>query len=79
LETELRHSAHCGSILAQRALRHYRGIDAPEWVRANVYVRPIAYKSAERVGVIPDEQDAFALIALPFGDYLRAKKGSMRV
>ncbi len=43
--------------------------------RTNVYVRPLAYKSAERVGVCPDDQDAFALIALPFGDYLHADKG----
>lgn len=41
----------------------------------NVYVRPLAYKSAERVGVSPDDQDAFAIIALPFGDYLHAEKG----
>ncbi len=41
----------------------------------NVYVRPLAYKSAERVGVSPDDQDAFALVALPFGDYLHADKG----
>jgi len=43
--------------------------------RTNVYVRPLAYKSAERVGVAPDEQDAFAIVALPFGDYLHAEKG----
>ena len=41
----------------------------------NVYVRPLAYKSAERVGVSPDGQDAFAIVALPFGDYLHAEKG----
>ena len=41
----------------------------------NVYVRPLAYKSAERVGVSPDDQDAFAIIALPFGEYLHADKG----
>lgn len=41
----------------------------------NVYVRPLAYKSAERVGVSPDNQDAFAVIALPFGEYLHADKG----
>ena len=44
-------------------------------LRTNVYVRPIAYKSAERVGVSTDDQDAFAVIALPFGDYLHAEKG----
>jgi branched-chain amino acid aminotransferase len=43
--------------------------------RTNVYVRPLAYKCAERVGVSPDDQDAFAIVALPFGDYLHADKG----
>ncbi len=43
--------------------------------KTNVYVRPLAYKSAERVGVSPDDEDAFSLIALPFGDYLHAEKG----
>ena len=43
--------------------------------RTNVYVRPLAYKSAERIGVSPDDQHAFAVIALPFGDYLHAEKG----
>ncbi len=44
-------------------------------LKTNVYVRPIAYKSAERVGVSPDDQDAWAIIALPFGDYLHAEHG----
>ena len=43
--------------------------------KTNVYVRPLAYKSAERIGVSPDDQDAFAVIALPFGEYLHADKG----
>ena len=43
--------------------------------RTDVYVRPLAYKSAERVGVSPDQEDAFAVIALPFGDYLHSDKG----
>ncbi len=43
--------------------------------RANVYIRPIAYKCAERIGVAPDEQDAFAMVALPFGEYLHAEQG----
>lgn len=43
--------------------------------RSNLYVRPIAYKSAERIGVAPDEQDAFAIVVLPFGEYLHAEKG----
>jgi branched-chain amino acid aminotransferase len=44
-------------------------------LRTNVYVRPLAYKCAERVGVSTDDQDAFAVIALPFGDYLKAENG----
>lgn len=44
-------------------------------LRTNVYVRPLAYKCAERVGVCTDDQDALALIALPFGDYLHAEMG----
>lgn len=43
--------------------------------RTNVYVRPIAFKSAERVGVATDDQNSWAVIALPFGDYLHAEKG----
>jgi len=43
--------------------------------KQNIYVRPIAYKSAERVGVYPDDQDAFSVIAIPFGDYLPSEKG----
>jgi len=43
--------------------------------RTNVYIRPLAYKSAERVGVSTDDQDAFAIAAMPFGEYLPADKG----
>ena len=43
--------------------------------RTNVYVRPIAFKSAERIGVSTDDQDSWAIVALPFGDYLHAEKG----
>jgi len=43
--------------------------------RSNVYVRPIAYKSSARIGVHTDENDAYALIALPFGQYFEKKKG----
>jgi branched-chain amino acid aminotransferase len=43
--------------------------------RSHVYVRPLAYKSAERVGVNPDNRDSFSLIVVPFGDYLDSRKG----
>jgi branched-chain amino acid aminotransferase len=43
--------------------------------RTSVYIRPLAWKSAERVGVSPDGQDAFAIVALPFGEYLKSDTG----
>ncbi len=43
--------------------------------RTNIYVRPIAYKCAERIGVSIDDQDAWAIVAIPFGDYLHAENG----
>jgi len=43
--------------------------------KSHVYVRPLAYKSAERIGVHPDNHDAFSLIVVPFGDYLDSKHG----
>jgi branched-chain amino acid aminotransferase len=41
----------------------------------NVYVRPLAYKCAERVGVAIDDEDAFFIAALPFGEYLQSDSG----
>ncbi|MGC9291653.1 MAG: branched-chain amino acid transaminase [Acidobacteriaceae bacterium] len=43
--------------------------------RSNVYVRPLAYKSAERVGVSLDDQDSFTIVGIPFGDYLPSEQG----
>jgi branched-chain amino acid aminotransferase len=43
--------------------------------RTNIYIRPIAYKSAERIGIYPDDQNAIAIIPMPFGDYLPGDKG----
>jgi len=42
---------------------------------SHVYVRPLAYKSAERIGVNPDDRDAFSVIVVPFGDYLDSRHG----
>jgi len=44
-------------------------------LRTDIYIRPLAYKSAERIGVSPDEQDAMAIVGLPFGAYLNSEKG----
>jgi branched-chain amino acid aminotransferase len=43
--------------------------------RSDVYIRPLAYKSAARVGITPDDQDAWTIIAIPFGDYLPSQQG----
>ena len=42
---------------------------------SNVYVRPIAYKSSEKIGVAADANDSHAIVAVPFGDYFDSKKG----
>ena len=43
--------------------------------RSHIYVRPLAYKSAERIGVNPDNRDSFSVIVVPFGDYLDSRHG----
>ncbi len=44
-------------------------------LRTDLYIRPLAYKCAERIGVAIDEQDAFAIVAVPFGEYLHSENG----
>jgi branched-chain amino acid aminotransferase len=41
----------------------------------DVYVRPLAYKCSARVGVAPDQNDAYAVVALPFGAYFDSANG----
>jgi branched-chain amino acid aminotransferase len=43
--------------------------------RCSVYVRPIAYKAAQRVGIQPDDNDAFGIVVLPFGQYIDSRNG----
>lgn len=44
--------------------------------REDVYVRPLAYKSSEVVGVrLHDLADGFAMYTVPFGKYLEIEKG----
>ena len=43
--------------------------------RSHVYVRPLAWKSSARIGVAPDENDAFAITVMPFGDYFDSVHG----
>jgi len=41
----------------------------------DLYIRPLAYKCAERIGVAMDDEDAFSIVALPFGEYLHSENG----
>ena len=43
--------------------------------KSNIYVRPIAYKSSARIGVAADENDAYSIIAIPFGNYFENQRG----
>lgn len=76
-----RWKANCGILDIQLPLSPLELCDLTvELVRrnrfqSNLYVRPLAYKSAQRIGVHPDEQNAFAIVVLPFGDYLDSHQG----
>jgi branched-chain amino acid aminotransferase len=41
----------------------------------NIYIRPLAYKCAERIGICPNDQNAFFVVAMPYGDYLPSERG----
>ena len=41
----------------------------------HVYIRPVAYKSAVRLGVPPDEQDSYAITVIPTAEYSDGHKG----
>jgi len=41
----------------------------------DLYIRPLAYKSAERIGVAIDDQDSFSIAAVPYGEYLHSENG----
>jgi branched-chain amino acid aminotransferase len=76
-----RWKANCGIMLIDLPL------SAPELVeltaelvrrnnfQSNLYIRPLAYKSSQRIGVHPDEHSEFAIVALPFGEYLHSTNG----
>ncbi|HBY60606.1 MAG TPA: branched chain amino acid aminotransferase, partial [Solibacterales bacterium] len=51
-----------------------------ELVRRNhfetdLYFRPLAFKSAARIGVHADEHDSIAIAAVPFGVYIESTRG----
>jgi branched-chain amino acid aminotransferase len=44
-------------------------------LKTNVYIRPVAFKSSTTIGVSLPEEDGFAMIAMPMGEYLDTSKG----
>jgi branched-chain amino acid aminotransferase len=45
--------------------------------RQDVYIRPLAYKASEVIGVrLHDLEDAFAMFAIPFGRYIEKEEGA---
>ncbi len=44
-------------------------------LHTDLYIRPLAYKCAERIGVAIDDQDAFFIVVLPYGEYLHSENG----
>ncbi|MGD8790943.1 MAG: branched-chain amino acid transaminase [Anaerolineae bacterium] len=48
-----------------------------EGYRQDAYVRPLAYKAEEMIGVrLHDLRDAFAMFAVPFGRYIEREEGA---
>jgi branched-chain amino acid aminotransferase len=47
-----------------------------EGFQQNCYIRPLAYKSTEMIGVrLHDVDDAFTMFAMPFGQYVEKEEG----
>jgi branched-chain amino acid aminotransferase len=68
LHIELPHSAEELSEITLELMRQ-------NGFRTDLYVRPIAFKSAERIGVAPDDRNSWAIVALPFGEYINSENG----
>src|SRR5262249_28309015 len=48
-----------------------------EGFRENCYIRPLAYKSTEGIGVrLHDLEDSFTIFSLPFGKYIDNEEGA---
>lgn len=53
------------------------GLLRREGYREDTYIRPLAYKATEVVGVrLHDLDDAFAIFAVPFGKYIEKEEGA---
>lgn len=53
-----------------------RALLQAEGFRQNCYIRPLAYKAAEMIGVrLHDVEDSFTMFAMPFGQYVEREEG----
>ena len=43
--------------------------------RGDIYIKPLAYKSSQRIGIHMDDQSAFAIVPMPAPAYLDSSKG----
>lgn len=69
IRIEVPHSAQELTSILRELLR-------TEGYRQNCYIRPLAYKSSELIGVrLHDVEDAFTMFALPFGQYVDNEEG----
>ncbi|MDX2162701.1 MAG: branched-chain amino acid transaminase [bacterium] len=70
LRIEIPHTPEALTTLLTELLR-------AEGFRENCYVRPLAYKSTEMIGVrLHDVDDAFTMFAIPFGSYIPNEDGA---
>ncbi|MGH9476514.1 MAG: branched-chain amino acid transaminase [Terriglobales bacterium] len=46
--------------------------------QTNIYIRPLAYKASARIGVHSDKNDAYSIVALPFGHYFVTEDTGLR-
>ncbi len=64
MEKQRPNPAHRHLARRRGSLRDHPELCLRNKFRTDIYVRPMAYKSAERIGVNPDSQDSFAIVAL---------------
>ena len=81
LEHYERWKSNCGILrIAVEFCSHALCEITADLVRRNrfstdVYVRPLAYKSAQRIGIAPDDRDGMSIVVVPFGVYLDSTRG----
>jgi branched-chain amino acid aminotransferase len=68
LDIRVPHDAARLSEIAAELIRRNR-------LQSDLYVRPIAFKSATKIGVALPPENSFAMVAVPLGDYIDTQRG----